>query len=68
MYTLMFLPSFIMIERDSDGAHILKLIQGGFSLKTENINGSKYADRKLALVLASRFSCGVQKAYINCDV
>ena len=64
----MSLPSFIMIERDSDGAHILILNQGGFSLKTENINGSNYADRKPAFMPANRFSCGVKKAYINCDV
>ena len=47
------------------GVHILKLNQGGFSLKYGNINGSNYADRKLALVPANDFSCGVKKTYIN---
>ena len=54
----MSVPSFIRIERGSDGAHGLKVNKGLlFAEKLANINVSRSAATKLALVHASRYIC-----------
>ena len=53
-------PSFIRIERGSDGAHDLKLNKVlFFALKSVHINVSMSAAPKLALVPVSRYNCDV---------
>ena len=62
----MSLPSFIRIERGSDGAHDFKLNKVSlFVLKPGNINVSRSAAPKLALVPASRYNCDVKLSYVN---
>ena len=54
-------PSFIRIERVSDGVRVLKLIKAPlFARKLANINVLRSAAPKLALVPASRFNCDVK--------
>ena len=49
-----------MIERGSDGGHVLKLNKGLlFAQKRENINVSRSTALKLDLVPARRYNCGV---------
>ena len=62
----MSVPSFLRIERGSDGAHDFKLIKVPlFSQKSVNINVSLSAAPKLALVPASRYYCDVNWSYHN---
>ena len=62
----MSVPSFIRIERGSDGAHVLKLNKGLlFARKPVNLNVSRSAVPKLALVPASRYNCDIMYAYVN---
>ena len=57
----MSVPSFIRIERGSDGAHDFKLKKVPFpTLKKGNINVSRSAAPELALVPASRYNCDVK--------
>ena len=56
-HTSMSVPSFIRIERGSDGAHDFKLnMVPLFARKPGNVNVSRSAAPKLALVPASRFT------------
>ena len=61
------MPSFIRIERGSDGgAHDFNLLKVPFSaLKSVNINVSRYAAPKLALVPASCYNCDVNESNLN---
>ena len=52
----MSVPSFIRIERGSDG---------GTALKSVNINVSMSAAPKLALVPANRHDCDIKYSYVN---
>ena len=62
----MSVPSFIRIERFSDGAHDFKHNKVPFSaLKSVNIYVSRYAAPKLALVPAIRYNCDVKESYLN---
>ena len=64
------MPSFIRIERDSDGSHDFKytLKVRLFARKTGDINTSMSAAPKLALVPASHYYCDVTWSYHNvCD-
>ena len=59
----MSVPSFIRIERGSDGAHDFKLNKVLFpTLKSVNINVSRSVAPKLALVPASRYNCDVKES------
>ena len=56
----MYVPSFIRIERGSDGAHDFENNKVPlFGRKTVKINTSMSAAPKLALVPASRYYCDV---------
>ena len=58
------MPSFIRIERGSDGAHDFKYNKVPLlARKTGNINTSMSAASKLALVPASRYYCDVNWPY-----
>ena len=62
----MSVPSFIRIERGSDGAHDFKLNNVPlFALKSVNINVSLSAAPKLALLQASRYYCDVNWSNLN---
>ena len=62
----MYVPSFIKIERGSDGAHDFKYNKVPlFGRKTGNINTWMFAAPKLALVPASRYYCDVNWSYHN---
>ena len=62
----MFVPSFILIERDLDGGPILHTKQDAFfARKSVNTNVSLSAASKLALVPASRYYCDVNWSYLN---
>ena len=62
----MSVPSFIGIERGSDGAHDFKLNKVPlFSRKSVNVNVSLSAAPKLALVPESRYYCDVNNSYLN---
>ena len=62
----MYVPSFIRIERGSDGAHDFENNKAPlFGRITGNINTSMSAALKLALVPASRYSCDVNLSYHN---
>ena len=62
----MSVPSFIRIVRGSDVAHDFKLNKVPFpALKLVNINVSRSAAPKLALVPASRYYCDVNSSYHN---
>ena len=57
----MSVPSFIRIEKGQIGDHNFKLNKGSFSaLKSVNINVSRSAAPKLALVPASHYNCDVE--------
>ena len=57
----MSVPSFIRIERGSDGCLLLKFNKVALFLeKTVNINVSRSAAPKLALVPASHYNCDVK--------
>ena len=57
----MSVPSFIRIERGSDGAHDFKLNKVLFpTLKSVNINVSRFAAPKLALLPAKRYDCDIE--------
>ena len=57
----MSVPSFIRSERGSDGAHVLKLNRGLlFAQRSANINISRSAAPKLALMPASRYNYGIK--------
>ena len=58
----MSVPSFIRIERGSDGAHDFKLNNVPFlSQKSLHINVSRSAAPTLALVPAGRYNCDVKE-------
>ena len=60
----MYVPSFIKIERGSDGAHDFKYNNVPlFARKPGNINTLMSAAPKLALVPASRYYCDVTWSY-----
>ena len=60
----MYVPSFIRIKRDLDGAHDFKHNKVLLFARTlENINASRSAAPKLALVSASRYYCDVNWSY-----
>ena len=62
----MYVPSFIRIEKCSDGAHDFKYNKVPlFGRKTGNINTSMSAAPNLALVPASRYYCDVNWSYHN---
>ena len=62
----MYVPSFIRIERGSDGAHDFKYNKVPlFGRKTGNINTWMFAAPKIALVPASRYYCDVNWSYHN---
>ena len=62
----MYVPSFIRIERGSDGANDFKYNKVPlFGRKTGNINTWMFAALKLALVPASRYYCDVNWSYHN---
>ena len=62
----MSVPSFIRIERGSDGAHDFKLNKVPFpALKSVNINVSRSVAPKQALVPASRYYCDVNESNLN---
>ena len=57
-YILMFVPSFIRIERGLDGGSLLHTKQDAcFCLKSVNTNVSLSAAKKRAFVPASRHNC-----------
>ena len=59
----MSVPSFIRIERGSDGAHDFKLYNVlFFARKPVNFNVSRSAAPKLALVHASCYMCDVKQS------
>ena len=62
----MSVPSFIRIERGSDGGHDFKLYNVPFpTLKKVNINVSRSAAPELALVPASHYNCNVKLSNQN---
>ena len=62
----MYMPSFIRIERGSDGAHDFENNKVPlFGRKTGKINFSMSAAPKLALVPAIRYYCDVNWSYQN---
>ena len=65
----MYVPSFIRIERGSDGGHDFKYNKVSRFVRknkqTGNINTSMSAAPKLALVPASRYYCDVNWSYYN---
>ena len=62
----MSMPSFIRIERGSDGGHDFKLYNVPFfARKPVNFNVSRSAAPKLALVPASRYNCDVKLSNRN---
>ena len=62
----MFVPSFIRIERGSGGAHDFKHNKEAlFAQNRGNINYSRSAVPKPALVPASRYNCNVNWSYHN---
>ena len=62
----MYMPSFIRIERGSDGAHDFENNKVPlFGKKSGKINTSMSAAPKLALVPASRYYCDVNWSYHN---
>ena len=62
----MYVPSFIRIERGSDGTHDFKYNKVPlFARKQWNINTSMSAARILTLVLASRNNCDETLSYHN---
>ena len=62
----MYVPSFIRIERGSDGAHDFEYNNVPlFGRKTGKINTSMSAAPKLAIVSASRYYCDVNWSYHN---
>ena len=66
VHITMSVPSFIRIERGSDGAHDFKLNKVPlFSRKSVNINVSLSDAPKLALVPAIRYYCDVNWSYHN---
>ena len=62
----MSVPSFIRIERGSDGAHDFKLYNVPFfARKPVNFNVSRSAAPKLALVPASCYMCDVKQSNLK---
>ena len=62
----MYMPSFIRIERGSDGAHDFENKKVPlFGQKTWKINTAMSAAPKVALVPASRYYCDVNWPYHN---
>ena len=62
----MSVPSFIRIERGSDGVHDFKLNNVHlFAIKSVNNNVSLSAAPKLALVPAGRYYCDTNWSYHN---
>ena len=62
----MSVPSFIRIERGSDGAHDFKLYNVPFFARIPmNFNVSRSAAPKLALVPASCYMCDVKQSYLK---
>ena len=62
----MSVPRFIWIEGGSDWAHDFKLNKAPFSaLKSVNINVSRSAAPKLALVPANRYDSDIKLSYVN---
>ena len=60
------MPSFIRIERGSDGTHDFKLNKVPFSaLKLVNINVSLSAAQILALMPANRYNCNEKGSNLN---
>ena len=56
----MSVPSFIKIENGSDGGPGLQTLQGAFlPRKSVNINVSRAAAPKIALMAASRYDCDI---------
>ena len=63
---LMTVPSFISIERGSDGAHHYKPYNVPlFARKPVNFNVSRSAVPKLALVPASCYNCNIKQPNLN---
>ena len=57
----MSVPSINRIERGSDGGTLLQTLHGPFfALKSVNINVSRFAAPKLALVPANRYDCDIK--------
>ena len=64
---LMTVPSFIRIERGSDGSHDFKLYNVPlFAQKPANFNVSRSAAPKLALVPASCYNCDIKQSNPKC--
>ena len=62
----MYVPSFIRIERGSDGFHDFKYNKVPlFARKTGNNNTWMSAAKKLALVTGSRYYCDVNLSFDN---
>ena len=62
----MFVPSFILIERDLDGGPILHTKQDAFfSSKISEYQCFAVCCPKLAFVPASRQNCHANKSYVN---
>ena len=62
----MSVPSFIRIERGSDGAHDFKLNEVSlYARKPVDINVLRSAAPKLASVPASRYNCDVNLSNLN---
>ena len=62
----MSVPSFIRIERGSDGAHVFKLYNVPFvARKPVNFNVLRSAAPKLALVPASCYICDVKQSNLK---
>ena len=62
----MSVPSFVGIERGSDGGPRLQNLQCAFfDRKPVNFNVSRSADPRLALVPASRNNCDVKQSSLN---
>ena len=62
----MSVPSLFRIERGKDGARLLKLYKGhGFARKLVNINVSRSAVLKQALVPASPYNFHVKSSYVT---
>ena len=62
----MSVPSFIMIERGSDGAYDFNLNKVPFSaLKSVNIYVLRSAAPKLALVPANHYNCDIKLSNLN---
>ena len=59
-------PSFIGIEEVQMGVHVLKLNKGfPFARKPLNINVSRSASSKLALVTSSHYNCDIKEPYVS---